>query len=71
MLLAAIIAGWIACGVAHYGFWVAHFQGAFPLIADEFRREDRVLGVIGAVLLGPIALLTTLICGFYRYGWRL
>ena len=61
---------WVMCGILHYGLWFAYFQGRYTTVAKEKYRLDMILGITTG-LLGPIALFATLLCGFYRYGFRL
>lgn len=63
----AIIA-WLGCGIASAGFTYAHFQRSYRIIADEYRVIDTFFAAFN-VILGPIALITTLSLGFYRQGW--
>lgn len=61
-------AAWVACGVAEAGFNYAYFQRQFPAIADGMRRPDVKVSLIFS-LLGPIALVATLIAGGHKHGW--
>jgi hypothetical protein len=63
---------WIACGVADYGFSLAHFQRKFNCygIAKSNRRDD-VRNCILVAFLGPCALSATFVLGFYKHGWML
>jgi len=70
-----LFAIWVVCGLVIAGWFFADFQGRFPRIADQSRRDDLahaiLLGMIYG-LLGPLGiLLTWLLTGFAEYGWRL
>ncbi len=60
---------WIICGIIHYGLWFAHFQRSYPNIAKNRYKTDMMIGAI-TTLLGPIALSATLLCGFYKQGFK-
>ena len=61
---------WIMCGTLHYGLWFAHFQRKYPGRAKEAYNFDMILGILTAFL-GPIALFSTLLSGFYKHGFKL
>jgi hypothetical protein len=50
----------IACGVLSYGLLFAHFQRAFPRLADRDHTKDKVSSALAAIT-GPVALIATLV----------
>lgn len=65
-----IALGWAVCGFLAYGRTLAHFQRAYPLIADTNRGVDYQFA-LWQVPWGPISLLVVFFT--YRHGfmWRL
>lgn len=57
----------IACGVLAYGFHFAHFQRAYPSLAEAEVWDDAGGAMIGG-LMGPLGLVAVLCCGFHDHG---
>ena len=68
--LALYIVIWFVCGFISAGFEFAYFQGEWPEIAEMDLKKDSEQALI-ALLCGPGALICTLSCRRYKYGWRL
>lgn len=62
LLVTAIAAIWLACGLLHAGWWFAYFQEGWPSLADKNWRRDWWGGAITG-LAGPAAFLGDLLCG--------
>jgi len=77
IFIIAVIAVWIICGFICAGFSFAFFQGAYPAIAKEDYRSDRLKCFLISFLFGPIALLAYWLSGLFlgdksfSYRWRL
>ena len=69
-LVAVAALVWTACGVLHYGLWMAYCWHEFPLLRtlDDWRYERRT--AIGGALFGPIALVVTFQTAGCRCGLR-
>lgn len=72
MLVAGmLVVVWVGCGAIAYAGWFAHFQGAWPRLAERDYHLDRLLAVIVG-LCGPIGLFAVAVCFQFEYGlkWR-
>lgn len=76
MLILDFILFWLACSILSYGFSFAFWQGEWPGIAEQTRKEDRLASALLAVG-GPFTLISSalysLICGrnYFSHGWRI
>jgi hypothetical protein len=64
------MAGWIGCGLLSGGFYYAHFQRKYPMLADADRSDDAAKAWI-QLIGGPISLAATIACGMFTRGWVL
>lgn len=73
MAIAAIVViVWLACAVLTAGMDFAYFQGKFPTIAKESRREHMGSAWLSGLLFGPLGTVIVFFCtGFAKHGWRL
>ena len=66
-----IVCVWLLFGILGAGWCFAYFQGRFYSIAQEEWREDMGLAILFSIL-GPVfAIMSFLLSGFGKYGWRL
>ena len=72
VILAFIVAVWLACAFVSTGITVAFFQRSFPQISKESYREDLGNAIFFALVFGPVWLFISLcLSGFCQYGWTL
>lgn len=67
ILLSLIIGIWIICGVLHYGIYLAYLHATLGPIRKELHQM--IVGVVFLLsLLGPLALITSIMREEYKYG---
>lgn len=72
MMTVLFVVGWIACGIAAAGTLFAMFQGQFPSIAKEMKRQNLGAALLLGLACGPISLVVSIFAsGFWEYGWWL
>lgn len=60
---------WIICGIISYVLYFGYFQREFKRTADEMYYSDKRMSFLFS-LMGPIALLSILLCGLYKHGFK-
>lgn len=58
---------WIICAAINYGFIFAHFQVAYPMLAERHWLQDRIFAVFIGAIGGPLGLCVTLLFGWHRH----
>lgn len=66
-----IAIAWVVGGIVSAGYSFAYFQGKWPTLATRDYKRDLFLSIGGGILYGPINLLTVVVFGHTKYGWRL
>ena len=63
------------CVIIVAGLCFAHFQGDFPFLAKDEKREDLGFAVVMGLSYGAFSLLGVFLAlcmsGFAKHGWRL
>ena len=66
-----IVSVWLLFGILGAGWCFAYFQSMWPYTAKENFREDLGFAILFSIL-GPFfAIMSFLLSGFGKYGWRL
>ena len=60
---------WIICGTVDYAIVIAYFQREYPELSKERYVEDSLIAVL-AFFVGPIGLLSSLLVGFHKHGFK-
>jgi len=68
-MLILLLAVWVICGVLEYGLCFGFFQREYPILAEEDRGDDKRRAFIAAMS-GPIGLLSSLLLGHYKHGFK-
>ena len=69
-MIAALIIGWLVCGIGASGFTYAYFADEFPAVRNH--RADLGQALLIGLVTGPIGLVGTFFfTGFAMHGWRL
>ena len=72
LIVAVMIAIWVACGAATAGITYAYFDSEFPTLRGTTKHRELLGLATYFALFGPIGLLVAFLSsGFARHGWRL